>query len=939
MKKMKKKLLIFASVFIVSAIAIFVLINENEEKNALAKLKQQHEAFLENSPYKETKMLPRAERKAMGLPPNAFNEQLWELTMDPSTGRPMPERVLAVQAELRAQRSASNRGVGGDANNPWIDRGPNNQGGRTRGIMFDPNDVGNANPADDYTRVFAGGVSGGLWVNDDITDPNSSWTLVPGIGANISVVTIISDPNDSNIFYIGSGESFTFQSVAIGRGVWKSEDAGVTWTNVFGGYDSFTPGGGGSGFVNGIFYVNDIVARDNGGVTEIYAGIAGKQYFDAASPNNFQGLNEQGLYKSVDGGANWNRFDITHVDGNFKNPCDIELDINNNIWFTTTSNAFGNPGGDIYKSTDGITFTLEASISGAGRTELEVSQTNANLFWVAANRGTADLFFTSNAFTTLSALASKPTPLDTDSQTADDYTRGQSFYDLPIEADENNVLYVGGIDLYRSDDFGISWEQISKWRNLGSLQGVPLPTVHADQHAIVFRPGTNGTEAVFGNDGGVYYSPDIFAANPNPGNLNAIQSRNRDYNTIQFYSGDINQVDIVDGDDLAGGTQDNGTQMTFDGGVGANAYVDTRGGDGAFTEISNDGTYIITSYPGQSHLFSNYPNVNSNQYFIVNAGGGNFINEAELDDNRHVLYTNSSTNGNPSIGRHVNVNNETILNSSTLVDGLLNASPSAFKINPYSTGGVLPTDTATLLVGLRNGNLLKVENADTVPSWSDIGDNAFVGSISDIEFGQNENEIFVTIHNYGVQSIWFTNDGGTTWRSLEGNLPDIPVKCILQNPLLPEEIIIGTDLGVWATADYTQTNPNWIQAYNGMSDVQVLDLDLRTSDNTILATTHGRGMFTSQFTSAPLSVLESQLDSNLISIFPTVSNGQITIASKSNLGDANMTIYNISGQKIQASKINISDSNNDLNLNLNSGIYFVNISVGNVTETKKIIIK
>ncbi|MCB0382357.1 MAG: T9SS type A sorting domain-containing protein, partial [Psychroserpens sp.] len=355
--------------------------------------------------------------------------------------------------------------------------------------------------------------------------------------------------------------------------------------------------------------------------------------------------------------------------------------------------------------------------------------------------------------------------------------------------------------------------------------------------------------------------------------------------------------------------------------------------------ISNDGTYLVTSYPGQFHVFSNYPNVNSNVYPIVNGSGGDFINQAELDDNRHVLYTNASSGSNRRIGRYTNVNNQTLLNGSTLTDPLLNAAPSAFKLNPYATGGVPPTDTATLIVGLKNGRLLKVLNADTSPSFSTIGSPTFIGSVSDIEFGENENEIFVTMHNYGVQSIWFTDNGGTTWRSLEGNLPDLPVKCILQNPLRPQELIIGTELGVWATDDFTVASPNWIQAYNGMSDVTVLDLDLRSSDNTILATTHGRGMFTSQFTAAPLSVLESQLDSNLISIFPTVSNGQITIASKNNLGEANMTIYNISGQKVYASKINISDSRNEINLNLNSGIYLVNINVGNVIETKKIIIK
>ena len=228
---------------------------------------------------------------------------MWELTMDPNTGRPMPERVDKLQQELR-NNSSNNRGGGGDSYSAWVERGPNNIGGRTRGIMFDPNDT-------DYNRVFAGGVSGGLWVNEDITDANSSWTLVPGIGANISVTVIISDPNDSNIFYIGSGESYT-SGDAIGRGIWKSTDGGVTWSNIFGGFDNAD--GGQS--VNGIFYINDLVARDVNGSTELYTSVAGAFYAESGgNPNQFLGLNEQGLYKSSDGGTNWTRFTLNESNG------------------------------------------------------------------------------------------------------------------------------------------------------------------------------------------------------------------------------------------------------------------------------------------------------------------------------------------------------------------------------------------------------------------------------------------------------------------------------------------------------------------------------------------------------------------------------------------------------------------------------------------------
>lgn len=919
-----------ASVLAIIVITTFKLTNNKEnEAQTVEALKAKHAEFLKNSPFAKTRGLSKSERKDLGLPPNAYYEQMWELTMDPNTGRPMPERVLELQAQLREDRLAG-RGVSGTTSTPWIDRGPNNQGGRTRGIMFDPNDVGNANPADDYTRVFAGGVSGGLWVNNDITSSSSSWTQL-NVQANISVTTIISDPNNSNTFFIGSGESFT-SGDAVGRGIWRSTDAGITWQNVLGGTTNTS-----GQFVNGFFYVNDIVARNNGGVTELYAAVSSAAYADAAS-GNFNGLNEMGLYKSVDNGNTWTRFAIQHTSGVFKNPCDIELDINNNIWFTTTGDSFGNPGGDIYRSTDGVTFSLITNIPGALRTELEPSQTSANIFWVAARVGNgADLFFTANAFSTVSPMPTEPNDADTGIPDTD-FTRGQAFYDLVIEADQSDVLYVGGIDLFRTTDFGINWRQISKWSNNNNLAALQVPLVHADHHAIVFRPGSNGNQAAFGNDGGVFYGSNISSI-VTSNSTTAIQARNKDYNTTHFYYGDINQVDIANGDDLVGGLQDNGTQISLNSNAGANAYVDPRTGDGAYTEISKNGDYLITSYTGETHIFSNFPSYNSGRYTIANNNRGSFINEAELDDNRHVLYTNSSSGGTNRISRYINVNIQSIMSASDLTNALLNARPTAFKINPHSTNGTPPTSTATLLVGLANGRLLKLTNADNVPVWSNIGFNGFVGSISDIEFGQNENEIFVTMFNYGVNSVWYTSNGGTSWQNKEGNLPDMPVKCILQNPLIPQEVIIGTELGVWATADITVASPVWVPVYNGMSDVTVIDLDLRATDNVILASTHGRGLFTGQFTATPLSINDNTINKNTLRIYPTVSNGNITISSTLNIGKVNLDVFSITGKKVYNTDIDLNGSSKSLKLNLSSGVYLVKFTKGTFTETKKIVVK
>lgn len=180
------------------------------------------------------------------------------------------------------------------------------------------------------------------------------------------------------------------------------------------------------------------------------------------------------------------------------------------------------------------------------------------------------------------------------------------------------------------------------------------------------------------------------------------------------------------------------------------------------------------------------------------------------------------------------------------LQALLNSSPTAFKVSPFKI------NSTTLLVGTANGKLLKLSNANntnlSIVSWEEITGNLFVGSISAIEFGETENDIFVTFHNYGVSSIWYSSNGGTSWVNKEGDFPDMPIKCILQNPLARNEVIIGTELGVWACENFNESTPIWTSSINGMRDVKVVDLDLRISDNSILATTHGRGTFTGKFT-------------------------------------------------------------------------------------------
>ena len=961
---MKKKLLLILMLISVFTIT-YLSTNSNDELTSveIAELRKQHEFFLANSPFKESLKLSKKERKSLGIPPNKYLERQWELTIDPATGKPQPERLFALQESLKL-KGVANKNPGSAMDNSWEERGPNNVGGRTRAIMFDPNDITNK-------RVFAGGVSGGIWVNDDITDENSAWSLVD-IPQNLAISVITYDPNSKNIFYAGTGESYVGGD-ANGNGLWQSTDGGINWSKIFGGItgettfqtkikltvnspsviageyqvtsaafgpnvttitgnlvltdDStalpteacnsltnssditgniavvdrgnctfvskvknaqdagatavlvinnvvgppITLGGDEDGTITipsimlskadgdlikqqlvtgvnisiemmdspfsgsfvtpGIQHINDVKVRNNNGVSEVYVAV-GESYYSNSTPSSLLGVEQYGLYKSTNEGASWSgviNLPLTSGGSTYV-PNDIEIDSDNTIWVSTTKNIiYGEGGGAILSSTDGSTFTVNHVITDGDRTQIAVSKLNAGVIYVLAELS-SDITPVYIAKTTDAFSSVNEVPLPDDADTgipAEDFTRGQAFYNLMIEVDptSDDILYVGGIDLFRSADGGTSWDQISRWYNFG---GLSTPVVHADQHALVFNPG-DANQAVFGNDGGVYFGSSLSDATTT---TSAISARNKNYNTLQFYKGAIGSE--ISSEKLLAGAQDNGTQFINNASSGINSSIDVSGGDGAYTFIDKDNEYIITSYVYNNYDYLNYDTGVYIYEIAANNDDGDFINPAALDSENNILYAS----GEDKIIRYTL--NLTSADNSTLTNSLLTSTPTAFKTSTFTS--------TTLFVGTESGSLFRLTNANVGgPTWTDITGDLFYGSISCIELGATENDIMVTFHNYGVTNVFFSEDGGATWKNKEGNLEDLPVKAILMNPLNFNQVILGTDLGVWGTSNFNDASPTWVQSQNGMKDVQVTSFDLRIADNTVLASTYGRGMFTGVF--------------------------------------------------------------------------------------------
>ena len=210
----------------------------NKEELNLKELHQYNLAEIDSNKHQK---LTKRERFERGLPPDQFHEQIYELTINPATGIPDYDSKLRLQRKIEEGKSSGALpfAVPGESlAQPWYEIGPNDQAGRSRAALWDLNDGTNR-------AVFAGGVSGGLWNNGNITSGASNWTKVDGVPGNLAVSVIVQDPNNKNVMYLGTGESYTTGD-ATGNGIYKSTDGGGNWSLIYGQGTSgtVTPSGG-----------------------------------------------------------------------------------------------------------------------------------------------------------------------------------------------------------------------------------------------------------------------------------------------------------------------------------------------------------------------------------------------------------------------------------------------------------------------------------------------------------------------------------------------------------------------------------------------------------------------------------------------------------------------------------------------------------------------
>jgi len=789
---MRKKIRV--SIFLIALATVFsgylaIELFDIEKVTTLSE-REQYEEMLRKHAYNvrytmdELSQIPKADR-----PDLAYLQDYLE-TMNPALGRPEPEKLIPVW-EMTKNMQQSTARTPGASGTPWVERGPNNVGGRTRALAWDPTST---------NKVWGGGVTGGLWYNNNITSSTSSWQSVNDFWDNITVTAIAFDPNNNNIIYVGTGESYT--GASRGAGIWKSTNGGTTFSQI--------------SSTSSFYYINDLVVRNESNTSVVYAAVAGRYY-----QGQWHGTANEGLQRSVNGGTSWTQV-LPNVNGAPEKPTDIDIASDNELWVGVDANSYGDGGGKVYASNSGTSFTLKHTHTNAGRVSLACAPSNSNYVYVAFeyNQQLDAIKRTTNDGSSW-ALRSEPNDADNGIPSTD-FTRGQAWYNLVLDVDPNNMntLMIGGIDLFKTTNGGTSWQQISHWYG-----GFGYTDVHADQHAIVYKPGSSSI-AIFGNDGGIYYSSNVNASSP------SIPHRVKDYNVTQYYACAIHPT--ANSNYFLAGSQDNGTQQYAS--AGMNSTTEATGGDGAYCHIDQtNGDYQTTSYVYNDFYHSSDGGLNFNN-ISTDQNTGKFINPSDLDDNQNILYTFRTPT---SLYRVTGFQSSNPVVSSMTISNLLSDATN-LKVSPYTT------TSTTLFVGTQAGRLFKITNANSNPVSSDITGNSFpTGSISCIEFGQTENQIIVTFSNYGVTSVWYTSNGGTTWTAKEGNLPDMPVRWALFNPTNIAEVILATEVGVWSTSNFNSSSPTWTASNSGLANVRVDMLQMRSSDKEVIAATHGRGLFSS----------------------------------------------------------------------------------------------
>ena len=797
-----------------------------------------------------------------------------QMLANPTTGK-IPSKATLKELEFmvtsQAKRKTSRKG-----NNQrqtiarWQPRGPYNIGGRTRALAIDRTNE---------QVILAGASTGGIWRSDD---DGQSWSKVTGVNAHQSVSCIVQDPRpgQGNIWYYGTGSSSSLNignTFYNGKGIYKSVDGGLTWV-MLSNTDSFN---------NGNFNL----------VRKLAVDVEGRVF--AATYN--------GIYRSTDEGQTWSkvlgdglgRFDWSNVQA----ATDSTLYASLSTWNFMNNDGTPaiNTNGGFFRSTNGGTswtrlqfpapynrlITRRASIAVAPSDEdrvyffLNVRDPLVN-DTTAANintRGKDDnhqfvlLRYTKtndNAQgndTLQIALEDFTNKLPKDGNIANGKLTSQHGINqlLKVHPSRSNVLFVGDINLTRVI-LNLNPHRIGGYHPLfeNNLLG-RYPNHHPDNHDLVFYP-SNPDRMLSAHDGGISRTENnqanIFSSLNTPVSW---QELNQGYSTTEAYAVAIDRFTANDEQMLAG-FQDRGKWYTNQDDPQEAWQEEAWGADGTYQAIvSGNNLRYMGTQNGKIMRWAGDPagrtQVAGGNFVHPNIDGDRlFIHPFILDknDERMMYYPIGSTmyrNLRVDTIRNDN-NNGTDKGWESISDASNNQQITALDVSKDNDAGVL-------YFGTKNGKIFRINHAsDTAKNQEtiDLSVNKGLptGYVSSIAVDpKNSDNVMVTYSNYGINSVFYTHNGGENWTHVGGNLdisPDSNTSDRNGPSVRWAEIhrptnggvvyLVGTSVGLYSTELLNETKTEWHQeATLNIGNSIVTMIEARSSDNLVAVATFGSGLY------------------------------------------------------------------------------------------------
>ena len=700
-------------------------------------------------------------------------EAYWSPRVYPDGSFPAPDLAAKEWAAYLQEKSATPRS-GGNSN--WSSLGPNASPGgyygigRVNRITFHPSDS---------NTFFACTAGGGLWKT---ADGGSKWVPMTDRLQSLGTSGLVINPNNPDIMYLATGDADAYNTYSFG--VLKTLDGGQTWSPT------------------GLYF------RDAGWV--IYSLV-----MHPKDENVLMAATNGGIFQTANAGLSWE-----HTLQN-----SIFYDIEHKPFSPGTFYAAGS--GGIYRSPDsGATWTKVLNLENARRACMTVSPANPEFLGVlvasAKTYGFKGFYASTNGGSSFELRSNTPNILS--SQYDGSGEGGQGWYDLCVVASpENpNVIYAGGVNIWKSQDGGVSWDLLTYWHGWHGFE--PVPTVHADHHDLLFK---NNSTLFVANDGGIYSTQD--------GGKNWSDLSNT-LTISQIYRVSASQSDKK----IITGLQDNGTKLYSN-----RQWTEETGGDGMECAIDPSNESVL--YASIQHGRSLYRSLDAGAIWEVlnlDVGDGAWITPFELDpQNPTTLYV-----GYKRLYKSLNRGKTW----SPISDSLMTQG------NLITLIALAPSDAKILFIGWEDdmGYYRLAKSVDGGKQWANLPLPASVSyGMSSLAIDPADPTIvYASFSNYAKGAkVFRSTDGGQTWSNFSGSLPNLPANKVLCQKNSNGLVYLAMDVGVFYRDN---TMSDWELYSNNLPNVEVFDLDVRYSDGMLIAATYGRGLWQSPVPKNSLSYLD-----------------------------------------------------------------------------------